>query len=336
MIEEPQPAQLEQLLVAQMPDARVASVTNFTRVFGGNARRAYAFDVTVGDGDGTSQMEAIVLSQVERGQVDSDAAREYRVLRGLNGRGVRAPGALAVDEKGEVVGSPSVVLERMPGAASVSGFLEPADPECSRALSDDLARATAELHSADWSTTGLADGAPVADPRAVAAAQVDYWHELFEGCRMEPHPALASVYGWLGEHVPEPRRLSLVHGDLRVGNFLTVGPRITALLDWEMAHLGDPAEDIAWIYRPLWSPEGFLALDDFLAVYDEHATAPADGDAVRYWRIFSEAKFATISLRAARAFHDGTSTNLRLIDRAAMVTDCVRGALDWIAEDGRA
>jgi aminoglycoside phosphotransferase (APT) family kinase protein len=331
-ISEPHSRQIEQLLVAHLPGARDASISKLERVFGGNARRAWAFDATWRHGEGSSEVAAILLAQIEPGQLDCDPAREYRVLRALRESKARVPGALAVDPTGAVLGAPGVVLERIPGTASVTEFLRPADPQLSRELTQDLAVAAAELHDADWRATGLDDGAPSTDPGACAAAQIADWREQFQAARYEPHPVLDSLYGWLEDHLPEPPAVSVVHGDLRPGNFLYQAGRLTALLDWEMAHLGDPAEDLAWAYRPLWSPERFLPIDGFLDLYNERARDPVSVERLHYYRVFSELKFATISLRGARAFHDGASSNLRLADRAAMVTACARNALSWVRE----
>lgn len=332
---EPTAQQIEQLLAAQLPDARDASISDLRRVFGGNARRAWSFDATWRHGEGSSDVAAILLAQVEPGQLDCDPEREHRVLRALGPSAARVPGTLAVDPTGAVLGAPAVILERMPGDASLTAFLRPSDPRRSRELTMDLALAVAELHAADWRETGLDAGLASTDPRAVAAGVVADWRRQFEAARYEPHPVVASVYGWLGDNVPEPPALVVVHGDLRPGNFLYEGDRLTALLDWEMAHLGDPAEDLAWVYRPLWTPEPFLTLEEFLAIYNKSARHAVSAERLHYYRVFSEMKFATISLRAARAFHDGASTNLRLADRATMVTTCASRALSWIQEPAR-
>jgi aminoglycoside phosphotransferase (APT) family kinase protein len=329
---EPRRRRIEELLVAHLPGARDASISNLERVFGGNARRAWAFDATWRHGEGSSSVAAILLAQIEPGQVDGDPAREYRVLRALGGSEARVPGALAVDPTGAILGAPAVVLQRMPGSASVTQFLSQADPQLSRELSKDLAVAAAELHACDWRETGLDETAPSADVRACVAAQIAGWRARFETARYEPHPVLDSLFGWLEDHLPEPPALSVVHGDLRPGNFLYQSGRLTALLDWEMAHLGDPAEDLAWAYRPLWSPERFLPIDEFLALYNDRTRYPVGVERLHYYRVFSELKFASISLRGARAFHDGVSSNLRLADRAAMVTECARRALNLVEE----
>jgi aminoglycoside phosphotransferase (APT) family kinase protein len=124
----------------------------------------------------------------------------------------------------------------------------------------------------------------------------------------------------------------VIHGDFRPGNFLYVGSDITALLDWELAHLGDPVEDLAWAYRDFWSPARFVALEDFVDAYVAAGGPRPSAAHVRYYRVFTEAKFATISLRAARAFHEGRTTNLRLADRAATVIESVTRCLSWMDE----
>lgn len=314
-------AALAALLGAAGEDVQISG---WSRVFGGNARRAFAFDATWAGG---RKLPCILLSQVAAKHVESDTAAEYGVLRALNGSGVRAPEAVALDAQGAITGSPAIILERVEGEASAVDFLKQPDHAISRALSEDLARATADLHRFDWRAGGLASGA---DP---VAAQIDSWEDNFKRHRLEPHPVLAWLFGWLRTHAPAPVRLSLVHGDLRPGNFLYQGSRLTSLLDWEMAHIGDPAEDIGWIYRALWSPERFLPLDEFLAIHAERAGFAIPRRTVTFYRIFSEVKFAAISIAAAHSFASGGTSNLRHIDRAAKIPECLRLSLAWIASE---
>lgn len=295
-------------------------LSNWKRVFGGNARRAYGFDA-LRDG---RLLPCIMLTQVAAKHIDSDSAREYAVLKALNGSHVRSPEAIAVDLDGAVTGSSAIVLERVNGEASAVAFLKMA-PADGHALSADLARATGDLHRFDWQATELEPETD--DP---IQGQIDHWEAAFKRNRLEPLPVLAWLFHWLRDNAPAPSRLSLVHGDLRPGNFLYQGDRLTALLDWEMAHIGDPAEDIAWIYRALWSPEKFMPLDDFLAIHAEQARFTIPRASVMFYRIFSEVKFATISVAAANSFASGGTSNLRHIGRAAMVPQCLTLALDWI------
>lgn len=317
------------LLAEELGTARV-EITDVRRTFGGNARRAWSFEADWSGGNRPGPLAGIMLSQAERGQLDVELAREFRLLRGL--AGVRSPAAIAIDPEGKTIGAPSLVLERCEGTADAVAFLCPENPAVGTALTVDLAEAAARLHAFDWRGAGLAtvlEGGGL-DPVEAARSQVESWEATFRAVRMEVHPVLAAIYGWLRERVPTPARLSVVHGDYRPGNVLFSGARITALLDWEMAHVGDPVEDLAWAYRSFWSPERLLGIDDFVAAYEAAGGSAVTAAHLRYYRIFTEAKFATISLRAARSFQERQTRNLRLADRAASVTASLTACLDWL------
>ena len=138
------------------------------------------------------------------------------------------------------------------------------------------------------------------------------------------------AFAWLHDHPPIVDRVSIVHGDLRFGNLLYDGGRISALLDWEMVHLGDPIEDLAWAYRSLWSLEKFLPVDEFLARYCELTGDSVTADHFLYWRLFNEMKHSIISLTAARSFNDGRTRNIRHADRATTVTTYLSRFMEWL------
>jgi aminoglycoside phosphotransferase (APT) family kinase protein len=105
------------------------------------------------------------------------------------------------------------------------------------------------------------------DIDSAAGTQLASWQDLFMRERLEPHPTLVYGFAWLRRHLPVATRISVVHGDLRFGNLLHHAGRLTALLDWEMVHLGDPVEDLGWGYRALWSPARALGFDHRVASY---------------------------------------------------------------------
>jgi aminoglycoside phosphotransferase (APT) family kinase protein len=334
--------QIVELLRAQIPGARDVGVEQVERIFGGNARRAWAGAAAWTEPGGRRRQEPVImLSRAPGSQVQADPEREYAVLHALAETSVRSPRVFALDREGLVTGASSVVLQRMPGRADPVAFLGSRDHERARTLAADLARAAAELHAVDVHryAPGLTErlGGVVSadgriDARATVAAQIEYWQSVFLDCRLEPLPVLAGLFDWLLDNVPEPAKVAIVHGDLRPGNFLYEDARLVALLDWEMVHLGDPAEDLAWIYRPLWSPHRFLDLGSFVRRYEEAGGPPVDPAALLYHRVLAEVKFAAISIRAARAFIDGATTNLRLADRAATVTTSLTLALELATE----
>jgi aminoglycoside phosphotransferase (APT) family kinase protein len=307
------------------PRARAdVAVDGVERVFGGNARRAYGRRARWTEPGGvTREEQLIMLSRLPGSQVQADPEREFAVLRALDGTAVPAPKAWALDADGAVTGASSILLQRMPGQADAVAYLRERDENQGRRLTEDLARAAAALHTADPSGLVGVLGRDV-------GGQVGYWRSVYLDARLEPLPVLAWLFGWLDDHVPEPARCAIVHGDLRPGNFLYSRDRLVALLDWEMVHLGDPTEDLAWIYRPLWSPERFLDLEGFVRCYESAGGPPVDRSALTYHRVLAEVKFAAISLRAASGFARGTTSNLRLADRAATVTSSLSRALDLV------
>jgi len=311
------------------PGVSAVRVSGLTQVFGGNARKARAFELAFVRQGREELLPCIILSQLGGRQVESDVAREFRILRGLEGKGVRVPRAIAVDESGQTVGAPSIVLERLPGSAGAVELLRSQDVAASRSVIEDLSDVVAQLHSVDWEPGAFDPSLARLSPRDLAQRQIAHWQSTFESVRLDPNPVMSSLFGWLHRHLPEPSRVSLVHGDLRPGNFLYQGQRVTGLLDWEMAHLGDPIEDLGWIYRPFWSPRRLVELKEFTERYRQQVRFEVPWTSVIYYRIFSELKFATISLTAAKAFVEGQARNMRHADRAATVAPCLRRSLEW-------
>jgi aminoglycoside phosphotransferase (APT) family kinase protein len=296
-------------------------VSRCREVFGGNARRAWSFDLVAGD----RVTGLIALVRRTAGQLDTDLRAEYDVLGRLSDTAVPAPRPVAIDPDGRFVGAPAVVVERLPGSGDLGAFLRlPADQ--ARGILEQLARHTAALHQLPVSS---------ADRLATARAVVAHWADELHSVAAPPIPALESMFGWLAEHVPTPDRLALVHGDLRPGNFLHEDGVLTGILDWELAHVGDPVEDLGWIYGARWSPARFLPLDDFVAHYARASGRHVSSETVRYYRVFAEARFAVISLKAVTLFAGGRSTNLRHAGRARELALAIDEGRRLLAQDAR-
>jgi aminoglycoside phosphotransferase (APT) family kinase protein len=318
------PADLDPAAVADgimrlLAGAEEVTLSQPEQVFGGNARLAWSCEASWVEGGARRTESLILLVRGVGSQVTTDPAWEVAVLERVVPQGVRAPRVWAHDLGGELLGGPAVLLELLPGRADPVAWLK-GDPEVGRARTLDLARALAELHRADPS------GLPASEPL------VELWRNRFLASRLEPLPALSWLFDWLTDHETEPERAAVVHGDFRPGNVLYEDDRITALLDWELAHLGDPVEDLAWAYRAFWSPERFVPLPEFVGTYEAAAGVTVAAKRLLWHRVFCEVKFATISLQAARSVVDGRSRNLRLIDRARTVAPALAQSLDWIAK----
>jgi aminoglycoside phosphotransferase (APT) family kinase protein len=135
---------------------------------------------------------------------------------------------------------------------------------------------------------------------------------------LEPQPVLELALSWLKRHLPpEPRRLALVHADYRTGNFLYDKSGITGILDWEMAHAGDPIEDLGWVVMRSWhwgttNVGGLCARDEFVSMYEQASATTVDRDALRFWEVFSNFKFAVIFITGTKAIVQGKTPDLML------------------------
>ena len=121
--------------------------------------------------------------------------------------------------------------------------------------------------------------------------------------------------------MPESSDVTLVHGDYRLGNFLVErdggGARLTGILDWEMVHLGDPLEDVAWCISPLWRggtpfASGLLPPDDFVARWADATGRAPDPARLEFYGVLSIVKMIAIMLTGLRAFRDGRTGDLRM------------------------
>jgi len=130
---------------------------------------------------------------------------------------------------------------------------------------------------------------------------------------LTPQPiARAAIRRLRRDPPPPPRRLSVVHGDYRTGNFLfDAAGEIRGILDWEMCHLGDPLEDLAWALDPLWGwpdrerPGKLLPRERALAIWSEASGIAIDERALRWWEIFASVKGLAIWISSGREFADG-------------------------------
>jgi aminoglycoside phosphotransferase (APT) family kinase protein len=175
-----------------------------------------------------------------------DMGREYRVLSKLWAVYPPAPRPLLYCEDPSVMDAPFYVMERRPGLI-LRRKLPPGlsiDPEGARRLSTALVDALASLHTLDYRAAGLGD---LGKPEGYVARQVSGWAERYDKARTDDLPAMERVSGWLARSLPAETPPALIHNDFKYDN-LVLDPddltRVVAVLDWEMATIGDPLMDL--------------------------------------------------------------------------------------------
>jgi len=327
------PASLERLLgdekVSRLARRYAAiKVNGLRRLDGGNARLAWSAALSCQDAQGQVRaFDVIVLGRAEPGQISVEASTEYAVLSVLDRLQIQVPTPYALDFDGSMAGIPAIVLQRLPGTASLSDFRAAGNLGRRRESLLQVADCLADVHAVP-----ISEFDQTFEPNTGFGEHLAYWDATFRSVATKPVPGLAWVYRWLREHLPADDDPVAVHGDIRPGNFLVDNDELTGVLDWEMAHAGNRLEDLTWMYRHTWTPEQVLSFDDFLARYEQRACVGFSDRDVRYFRVFSEAKFATISLAASFAFHERGAANLRLADRAALVPESLTECLRWMTD----
>ncbi len=206
------------------------------------------------------------------------------------------------------LGTGWIVVERLEGETIPRRILRDDRWAVARdSLTAQCGRALAAVHAIEPATIeGLAPADPFADPLP--------WLDLLG----EVRPALELGVRWLGGRRPKAEARKVVHGDFRLGNLL-VGPEgLRGVLDWELAHAGDPAEDLGWLSAPAWrfggAPEvgGFGTLPELLDAYAAAGAEPVDADTVRWWQVYATVKWATICALQASVHLSGATRSVEL------------------------
>jgi aminoglycoside phosphotransferase (APT) family kinase protein len=188
-----------------------------------------------------------------------DVLREARLLGALEDTPARVPKVLAVGEDPTLIGSPFYLMERVAGEVIVFSLPAALDlPAERRRIADELIDALVEIHAVDWRAVGL-EG--FGKPTGYLERQLRRFSGLWEINKTREIPAVERVGQWLAEHRPDPNPpapATIVHGDYRLGNtiFAAGAPaELRAVLDWEMATIGDPLADLGYLCM-MWSEPG--------------------------------------------------------------------------------
>ncbi len=210
--------------------------------------------VPVGDGHSNVTFllsTGVVLRRPPRGPLPPsahDVLREARLLRALEPTIVRVPRVLAVCDDTAVIGAPFYVMEMVSGEVITSTLTPVLDDPLQRdRIADELIDAVVELHGIDWTAIGL-EG--FGKPTGYLERQLRRFTGLWEHNRTREVDEFAEVGDWLRANLPASPPATIVHGDYRLGNtmFARRAPaRLVAILDWEMATIGDPLADIGYM-----------------------------------------------------------------------------------------
>jgi aminoglycoside phosphotransferase (APT) family kinase protein len=207
----------------------------------------------------TRDTERVVLRRPPRppyAESAHDVLREARLLELLHAAGLRVPRVLTTVQDTDQLGVPFVVMEHVAGHA-ISRTVPPEldEPLEHARIADELIDALIELHAVDVSSGPLAQ---IGKPSGYLERQLRRFSAIWSEIATRSIPDLDAVTAWLTEHRPQSSETTLVHGDYRLGNVLfapDAPARLTAILDWEMATLGDPLADLGYLCATWAQPD---------------------------------------------------------------------------------
>ncbi len=299
----------------QRPDLRVSALS---RIPGGASRETYRFRAQYRDGNGDADRALILRRDPEASLIDTERTTEFRAYQAFHALGLPVPEPIALELTPEVLERPFFIMEEITGC-EVASVLHP-DPYAGHrdSLGEQFWSYLGRIAAADPHAIGLGDFEGESDPRKTALHEMDRWETVIVEDEREPQPIARAALRWLKRNrPPAAQKISIVHGDYRTGNFLFAADgTIRAILDWEMAHLGDPLEDLAWALDPLWShgnpdyPAGLVARADAIATWERASGLKADPTALAWWEIFASLKGLAIWISAAREYSEGRNTGL--------------------------
>jgi aminoglycoside phosphotransferase (APT) family kinase protein len=271
--------------------------------------------------------------------------REYRLLSALHPLGFPVPEPLAVCDDPDVIGAIFYIMELAKGRPYADGALPDFDSPTRRRMYEQLVDTLAELHSIDPVAADLAD---FGKPGNYFERQVARWTRQYRDSQTDYVPEMERLIAFLPETLPDQSRTSIVHGDYRIDNVVYDGDgTLTAVLDWELATLGDPLADFSYLAMQWAMPAdggaglaeldlpalGIPMLDDLVARYAERSGVAVAGKLDWYFA-YNLFRLAGIVQGIKKRVLDGTASHAHAAEMAKRVPMLASAAWDFARKAG--
>jgi aminoglycoside phosphotransferase (APT) family kinase protein len=262
-------------------------VSGLRRLSSGASRETFSF---------SSEGLGELIVQIARGRSKITLTPpEAPLLQAAAQAGVPVPRVLEHGQHDEVLGVSWAIVEALRGTTDPGAILAGDGVPEAEELLDGIARALVAVHRMP-ADEALAPA--VEDPLAL----IREWHERLG----EPHPTFELAFRALESDRPAPGPRTLVHGDFRMGNLMVAAGGLSGVLDWELAHIGDPVEDLGWLCVPAWRftrPErpacGLASREALLAAYARNGGIAVDPARLRWWELAGTLRWGVICVMQA-------------------------------------
>lgn len=299
------------------------------RLSGGASQETYRLGAKV---NGDSQL--LCLRRAPGGTSDSIStgpglATEARLMEVARGVGIPTPAVYHVLTPDDGIGQ-GFVMQWLAGETIGSRIVRSVELSAVRPrLAYECGEILARIHAIDVAATGLDSALEHITPEQCIARTWQQYRDFDT-----PQPMLDYVARWLIEKTPRSFTPALVHGEFRNGNLMVSPNGVVAVLDWEIAHIGDPMRDLGWMCVNSWRygrsslpVGGFGCYADFFAGYEAVSGQPVDWARVEFWMVFGSFWWAVICLAMAEYFRSGRDTS---VERAAIGRRTTEGQVDCV------
>lgn len=314
-----------------------AAPSNVRRMGGGASKEQFLIDMEGPEFPASSK--CVLRMDPREGILETCRRREAQVLRAVVDV-VPVPNVLCLDAEGEVLGQPLLVTAFVGGVtkptanqSGPSGLGADLGPRIGGALAPQFIDYLVAIHNLDYHDAGLDDFAkPRPGTTDAALWQVNYWRRVRDMDGTDSSVLLALTENWLYERLPICPEPVLLHGDYRLGNFLFDEDKlaITAMLDWELSHIGDHHEDLAYSFEPLFgtrNAQGELIVGtmfttgELLERYTAASGRMVDPATLHWYRVLTSYKLIVMNhASSVLTSRDGTNHQNALLAYLAAVT----------------
>jgi aminoglycoside phosphotransferase (APT) family kinase protein len=306
---------------------RSVTIENLRALTGGASRTTWAFDAATGE-----QHRSLILRTGPPDDVHAGMELEARAQAAAAAAGAPVPHILVADDSVAALGNPFLICEEIKGETIVRRIQRQFDATDGHAgrtrLLHQCAQALAAIHRADPQIPGLAH-----------EDQLVQWRERLDAMG-DTTATFEWAFRWLAAHRPQPSARVLVHGDYRMGNLIVDGSDLAAVLDWELVHVGEAYEDLAWFCIRAWrfgAPAGLGAgglgsIEAFVRAYEEASATSVDRVAFHWWLVLATLRWGVICRYQAERHLSGEFRSVELATIGRRVCETEWDLLDLLEE----
>lgn len=297
--------------------AQSVRIDNLRLLTGGASRQTWSFDATIDQSGGRVETLPLILRADPRRSELMTKGIEYALHESVFEHGVLAPRMHANGD--DTLGMPFFIMERIDGETIARRLIrDDAYAQTRAVLPSQLASILAKIHAVPVDSPGVCDLPAPSEGVSPALHEIERYEKGYRAVTPDPHPAFELAFRWLRERAPAADERRLVHGDYRIGNVI-FGPEGTrSILDWELAHIGDPMEDIGWLCVRSWrfggsKPVGGIGdRNAFYAAYEAASGAAVEPERVRYWEAFGNLRWGITCIAQVHVYLSGASNSIEL------------------------